>query len=117
MKASTTALSRLNQSNGVLDGSNGAFRRFVPGTAELTKRASPSRAPEPERMSPSISRLWSSTYCCAAKDPMLCPGAGTVDWDAPSGDATHGHVQEPLAPGSPDSVVGIPGKGGGVEYR
>src|SRR5213593_2857218 len=51
MNASTTAVSRLNHSNGVRAGSKGALRRFSPGGAALARRASPS-----------ISRLWSSTY-------------------------------------------------------
>src|SRR5262249_55497060 len=73
MNASTTAVSRLNQSNGVRAGSKGAFRMLVPAGAAVASFASLSRAPDPERMSPSIFLLWSSTYCCAAKEPMLGP--------------------------------------------
>src|SRR5262249_37071372 len=73
MNASTTVVSRLNQSNGVRAGSKGPFRMLVPAGADVASCASLSRAPDPERMSPSIFLLWSSTYCCAAKEPMLGP--------------------------------------------
>ncbi|MDB6039014.1 MAG: hypothetical protein JWM99_2855 [Verrucomicrobiales bacterium] len=73
MKASATSGLRLNQSNGVRAGMNEAFRKFSPGCADLASRASPSRVPDPESTSPSIKSLCLRTYCCAAKDPMLCP--------------------------------------------
>src|SRR5438034_8606002 len=38
MDASTTAVSRLNHSNGVRAGSKGALRRFSPGGAALARR-------------------------------------------------------------------------------
>ena len=49
LKASATSGSQLNQSNGVRAGVNEAFRKFSPGCADLANRASPSRAPDPER--------------------------------------------------------------------
>src|SRR5439155_9954132 len=48
MKASTSALSRLSQSNGVRAGSNAAFINFIgssPGDIDSARRAKPSRMP------------------------------------------------------------------------
>src|SRR5207248_5625352 len=55
MKASTSALSRLSQSNGVRAGSNAASISFIgssPAGSDSARRAKPSRMPAPESAKP-----------------------------------------------------------------